>query len=177
MHSCVHALLRCIELSICQECDNDKQRVFHKRCHIGQAFFRSWVRRHCALLQHTRVLQQEAVALDTFSSTNFDCSSEIFVPACPTGKQGLVIDERTNGGGCVADYVLDMLSRYPYGYFNRRDHKSYPVRLQSAPSSMDAKSRTDGGCATDSACFDFRYVSAAVALRRFCEHHQLCFAT
>ena len=41
------------------------------------------------------------------------------------GKQGLVIDERTNGGGFVADYVLDMLARYHFGYFNRRDHRSY----------------------------------------------------
>ena len=43
------------------------------------------------------------------------------------GKQGLVVDERTNGGGCVADYILDMLQRYNHGYFNRRDHKSYPT--------------------------------------------------
>ena len=75
-----------------------------------------------------------------------ECSSKTFVHAWLTGKEGLVIDERTNGGGCVADYVLDMLARYPYGYFNRRDHKAYPVRRQTiSPLAVERSTSSNGG--------------------------------
>ena len=122
----------------------------------------------CALTPHcccTRAFcSKRLLRLTTFVRQTLNARPRIFV-ACPTGKQGLVIDERTNGGGCVADYVLDMISRYQYGYLNRRDHKSYPVRLQSAPSSQDAKTfEWHGRCATDSSRFDFRYVSSAVCV-------------
>jgi tricorn protease len=33
-------------------------------------------------------------------------------------KQGAVIDERFNGGGQAADYIVDLLGRRLYGYFN-----------------------------------------------------------
>jgi tricorn protease len=33
-------------------------------------------------------------------------------------KQGAVIDERFNGGGQAADYIVDMMRRRLYGYFN-----------------------------------------------------------
>ncbi len=33
-------------------------------------------------------------------------------------KQGAVIDERWNGGGLIADYIVDLLSRELLGYFN-----------------------------------------------------------
>lgn len=33
-------------------------------------------------------------------------------------KQGVVLDERFNGGGSIADYIIDILSRKPQGYFN-----------------------------------------------------------
>lgn len=35
-------------------------------------------------------------------------------------KQGAVIDERDNGGGYVADYIVDVLNRKLLGYFNNR---------------------------------------------------------
>jgi len=38
-------------------------------------------------------------------------------------KQGLVIDERYNQGGSVADYIVDELARKPMGYFARRAGK------------------------------------------------------
>jgi tricorn protease len=34
------------------------------------------------------------------------------------GKQGLVLDERFNGGGYIADYFVDLLGRRLRGYFN-----------------------------------------------------------
>lgn len=33
-------------------------------------------------------------------------------------RQGAVIDERFNGGGSIADYMVDLLSRQLFGYFN-----------------------------------------------------------
>lgn len=38
-------------------------------------------------------------------------------------KQGVILDERYNGGGNVADYILNELSRERMGYFVRRDGK------------------------------------------------------
>lgn len=35
-------------------------------------------------------------------------------------KKGVVIDERNNGGGSAADYMIDVLSREPVGYFNSK---------------------------------------------------------
>lgn len=35
-------------------------------------------------------------------------------------KQGAVIDERNNGGGSAADYIIDILNRQLFGYFNNR---------------------------------------------------------
>jgi tricorn protease len=35
-------------------------------------------------------------------------------------KQGAVIDERNNGGGSAADYMIDVMSRKLQGYFNNR---------------------------------------------------------
>lgn len=88
---CIDAFLACVALRIVdlprtpQLGDDYKQLAFHKRSHIGQAFFRSWVCPHSALLLHTRVLQQEAVAFDNFCSANFECSSENF--CCVSDRQ------------------------------------------------------------------------------------------
>ncbi|MDG4717212.1 S41 family peptidase [Winogradskyella marincola] len=35
-------------------------------------------------------------------------------------KKGVVIDERNNGGGSAADYMMDIMSREIYGYFNSK---------------------------------------------------------
>ena len=35
-------------------------------------------------------------------------------------KQGAVIDERNNGGGSAADYMIDVMARKLHGYFNNR---------------------------------------------------------
>ena len=91
----------------------------------AQGFSRSSVRPHSSS-QRTYACVAVPFVLDNFRQR----LRMLSVHAWLTGKEGLVIDERTNGGGCVADYVLDMLARYPYGYFNRRDHKAYPVRFQ-----------------------------------------------
>ena len=36
------------------------------------------------------------------------------------GKQGVVLDERFNGGGQAADYVIDVLRREPMNYWRTR---------------------------------------------------------
>jgi tricorn protease len=43
------------------------------------------------------------------------------------GKEGAVIDERFNGGGLIADYIVDLLNRPLRGYFSPRDGKDYSV--------------------------------------------------
>jgi tricorn protease len=35
-------------------------------------------------------------------------------------RQGAVIDERNNGGGSAADYIVEVLNRELFGYFNSR---------------------------------------------------------
>ncbi|WGH75721.1 PDZ domain-containing protein [Tenacibaculum tangerinum] len=41
-------------------------------------------------------------------------------------KKGVIIDERNNGGGNAADYMIDILSRKPFGYFNSKANKRKP---------------------------------------------------
>jgi tricorn protease len=45
------------------------------------------------------------------------------------GKKGAVIDERNNGGGSAADYIVDVMARQLNGYFNSRveGHKPFTV--------------------------------------------------
>jgi tricorn protease len=42
-------------------------------------------------------------------------------------KEGVVLDERYNGGGSAGDYFIDVLTRQRFGYFNNRaaDHKPF----------------------------------------------------
>lgn len=40
-------------------------------------------------------------------------------------KQGLILDERYNSGGQIADYVIDLLSRRPQGVVRARDGQEY----------------------------------------------------
>jgi tricorn protease len=47
-------------------------------------------------------------------------------------KQGAVIDERFNGGGSAADYIIDVLQRDFDGYFNNAAGDRYPFTSPSA---------------------------------------------
>jgi tricorn protease len=47
-------------------------------------------------------------------------------------KQGAVIDERFNGGGSAADYIIDVLQRTFDGYFNNVADDRYPFTSPSA---------------------------------------------
>ncbi|MFB0519066.1 MAG: PDZ domain-containing protein [Acidobacteriota bacterium] len=47
------------------------------------------------------------------------------------GKEGLVVDERFNGGGQAADYIVDMLDRPLMNYWATRDGKDFPTPLGS----------------------------------------------
>ena len=53
-------------------------------------------------------------------------------------KQGLVLDERYNQGGSVADYIVDELARKPMGYFARRAGKpiTEPITGIAGPTVM-----------------------------------------
>src|SRR4030042_1839709 len=41
------------------------------------------------------------------------------------GKDGAVVDERFNGGGLIADYIIDYMRRPLMGYFASRDGADY----------------------------------------------------
>lgn len=41
-------------------------------------------------------------------------------------KKGVVLDERNNGGGSAADYMIDILKREPFGYFNSKANDNRP---------------------------------------------------
>lgn len=47
-------------------------------------------------------------------------------------KAGAIIDERFNGGGSAADYILDVLGRQIDGYFNNVAGDRYPFTLPAA---------------------------------------------
>jgi tricorn protease len=47
-------------------------------------------------------------------------------------KQGVVVDERYNGGGSAADYIIDVLARDFDGYFNNVAGERYPFTSPSA---------------------------------------------
>lgn len=41
-------------------------------------------------------------------------------------KKGVIIDERNNGGGSAADYMIDVMSRTLFGYFNSKANDRRP---------------------------------------------------
>ena len=41
-------------------------------------------------------------------------------------KKGVVLDERNNGGGSAADYMIDIMTREPVGYFNSKAGDNRP---------------------------------------------------
>lgn len=41
-------------------------------------------------------------------------------------KKGVIVDERNNGGGSAADYMIDVMSRELFGYFNSRTETNRP---------------------------------------------------
>ncbi|WP_411768753.1 PDZ domain-containing protein [Winogradskyella sp. A3E31] len=41
-------------------------------------------------------------------------------------KKGVIIDERNNGGGSAADYMIDIMSRELFGYFNSKSKNNRP---------------------------------------------------
>ncbi len=47
------------------------------------------------------------------------------------GKDGIVLDERFNGGGQVADYIVDALRRPLLGYFMTREGNDFTVPMNS----------------------------------------------
>lgn len=47
------------------------------------------------------------------------------------GKEGAVIDERYNGGGWIADYIIDNLKRPLMGYFTAREGADYSTPICS----------------------------------------------
>ena len=47
-------------------------------------------------------------------------------------KKGAVIDERFNGGGFIADYIVDLLSRDLYGFFNNPIGNKQPFTAPNA---------------------------------------------
>ncbi len=48
-------------------------------------------------------------------------------------KQGVIVDERFNGGGLVADYIVDMLRRQPLNWHVTRQGAPYPSPLGVIP--------------------------------------------
>ena len=41
-------------------------------------------------------------------------------------KKGVIVDERNNGGGSAADYMIDIMSRELFGYFNSKTNDNRP---------------------------------------------------
>jgi tricorn protease len=84
-------------------------------------------------------------------------------------KQGAVIDERNNGGGSAADYIVDVLARELTGYFNSRagDHKPWtqPMAGVWGPKVMIINERAGSGGDLLPYLFRFREVGPLVGTR------------
>jgi tricorn protease len=84
-------------------------------------------------------------------------------------KQGAVIDERNNGGGSAADYIVDVLARELTGYFNSRagDHKPWtqPMSGLWGPKVMIINERAGSGGDLMPYLFRFREVGPLIGTR------------
>jgi tricorn protease len=84
-------------------------------------------------------------------------------------KQGAVIDERNNGGGSAADYIIDVMARELTGYFNSRagDHKPWtqPMAGLWGPKVMIINERAGSGGDLMPYLFRFRGIGPLVGTR------------
>lgn len=64
-------------------------------------------------------------------------------------KKGVIVDERNNGGGSAADYMIDIMSRELFGYFNSKtnDHRPWttPIAGIWGPKVMLINERSGSG--------------------------------
>jgi tricorn protease len=84
-------------------------------------------------------------------------------------RQGAVIDERNNGGGSAADYIIDVMARELTGYFNSRagDRKPFtqPMAGLWGPKVMIINERAGSGGDLLPYLFRFRKVGPLVGTR------------
>jgi len=84
-------------------------------------------------------------------------------------RKGAIIDERNNGGGSAADYIVDVLSRRLTGYFNSRadDHRPFtqPMAGLWGPKVMLINERSGSGGDLLPYLFRFRKVGPLVGTR------------
>ncbi|MDT8369220.1 MAG: PDZ domain-containing protein [Longimicrobiales bacterium] len=84
-------------------------------------------------------------------------------------RLGAVIDERNNGGGSAADYIVDVLDRELFGYFNSRagDRKPFtqPIAGLWGPKVMVINERAGSGGDLLPYLFRFRGVGPLVGTR------------
>lgn len=84
-------------------------------------------------------------------------------------RQGAVIDERNNGGGSAADYIVEILDRELTGYFNSRaaDHKPFtqPMAGLWGPKVMVINERAGSGGDLLPYLFRFKEIGPLVGTR------------
>ncbi|HSG82870.1 MAG TPA: PDZ domain-containing protein [Gemmatimonadota bacterium] len=84
-------------------------------------------------------------------------------------RQGAVIDERNNGGGSAADYIVDVLGRELTGYFNSRagDRKPFtqPMAGLWGPKVMIINERSGSGGDLLPYLFHFKQIGPLVGTR------------
>jgi len=84
-------------------------------------------------------------------------------------RRGAVIDERNNGGGSAADYIIDVMDRELTGYFNSKagDHRPWtqPMAGLWGPKVMIINERAGSGGDLMPYLFRFRKVGPLVGMR------------
>jgi len=84
-------------------------------------------------------------------------------------RRGAVIDERNNGGGSAADYIIDVMDRELTGYFNSRagDHRPWtqPMAGLWGPKVMIINERAGSGGDLMPYLFRFRQVGPLVGMK------------
>ena len=87
---------------------------------------RAWVEDNRRKVNEMSDGQLAYVWLPNTSNAGYDYFNRYYF--AQQDKKGAIIDERFNGGGSAADYMIDIMSRKLHGFFNNPvgDHKPFP---------------------------------------------------